>query len=60
MNEENKKVNWAAFIEADVINFFTLHELEKITIENGKGSKAKLVKQKDNSIKVEYTSTTVL
>jgi hypothetical protein len=60
MNEEKKKANWAGFIETDVVNFFTLHELEKITIEDGRGNKAKLVRQKDDGIKVEYTSTSVL
>lgn len=60
MSEENKKVNWAGFIESDVVNFFTLHDLEKTTIEDGRGNKAKLTKQKDGGIKVEYTSTSVL
>jgi len=60
MSEENKKVSWAGFIESDVVNFCTLHDLEKATIEDGRGNKAKLTKQKDGGIKVEYTSTSVL
>jgi hypothetical protein len=60
MTEENKKFNWAGFIESQLVNFFTLHELEKAIIEDGRGNKAKLSKQKDGGIKVEYTSTAVL
>lgn len=60
MEEQNKKVNWAAFVETTIVNFFQEHELEKLTVEDGKGNKAKLSKQKDNLIKVEYTSTTTL
>lgn len=58
--DNEKKVNWAGFIESDVVNFFQLHELEKITLEDGRGNKAKLAKQRDSSIKVEYTSTTTI
>jgi len=60
MEEENKKVNWAGFVETTIVNFFQENELEKLTLEDGKGNKAKLSKQKDNVIKVEYTSTTTL
>jgi hypothetical protein len=34
--------------------------LEKLSLEDGKGNKAKLSRQKENTIKVEYTSTTTL
>jgi hypothetical protein len=54
------KVKWASFVEADVVNFFNAHELEKMSIEDGDGNKAKLARQKDNSIKVEYSTTTIL
>lgn len=60
MEEENKKVNWAGFVETTIVNFFQENELEKLSLEDGKGNKAKLSKQKDNVIKVEYTSTTTL
>lgn len=60
MEEENKKVNWAGFVETTIVNFFQEHELEKLSLEDGKGNKAKLSRQKDNAIKVEYTSTTTL
>ena len=58
--EKAPKVKWAAFIESEVVNFFNLHELEKMTLEDGNGNKAKLARQKDNGIKVEYSSVTML
>ncbi len=60
MEEQNKKMNWAGFVETTIVNFFQENELEKLSLEDGKGNKAKLTKQKDNLIKVEYTSTTTL
>ena len=60
MEEQNKRLAWSGFVETTVVNFFTENELEKVSIEDGKGNKAKLVRQKDNSIKVEYTSTTTV
>ncbi len=55
-----RKVSWPAFVEADVANFFIEHDLEKMAVEDGNGNKAKLTRQKDNGIKVEYSSTTIL
>jgi len=55
-----RKQNWAAFVESTVVNFFIDCKLEKLNLEDGRGNKAKLVRQKDDSIKVEYTSTTTL
>jgi len=60
LEEKDVKKNWAGFLETTIVNFFQEHELEKLTLEDGKGNKAKLTKQKDNVIKVEYTSTTTL
>jgi hypothetical protein len=60
MNEENKQNSWASVVESNIVNFFSDNELEKLTVEDGRGNKAKLSKQRDNSIKVEYTSTTTL
>lgn len=60
MEEQNKKMNWAGFVETTIVNFFQGNDLEKLSVEDGKGNKAKLTKQKDNGIKVEYTSTTTL
>lgn len=60
MEEQKKTISWAGFVETTIVNFFQENELEKLTLEDGKGNKAKLSKQKDNVIKVEYTSTTTL
>jgi hypothetical protein len=60
LEEQNKKINWAGFVETTIVNFFQENDLEKLSVEDGKGNKAKLAKQKDNVIKVEYTSTTTL
>lgn len=60
MEEQTKKISWAGFVETTVVNFFQENELEKLTVEDGKGNKAKLTRQKENTIKVEYTSTTTI
>lgn len=60
MEESEKKMNWAGFVETTIVNFFQENELEKLSVEDGKGNKAKLTKQKENTIKVEYTSTTTI
>lgn len=60
VEEQVKKAYWAATVETTIVNFFQENELERMTIEDGRGNKAKLSKQKDNLIKVEYTSTTTL
>lgn len=59
-NHNEKRQNWASFVESNVVNFFIDCKLEKLNIEDGKGNKAKLARQKDDTIKVEYTSTTTL
>lgn len=53
-----KKANtsWSAFLQSTVVNFVNENEIEKMTIEDGEGNKAKLTRQKDNSIKVEISS----
>ena len=58
--EEAKKITWAAFVENTVADFLVDNNMEKMTIEDGNGNKAKLTRLKDNSIKVESTSTAVL
>ena len=57
---EAKRLKWSAFVEADVVEFFDLHELEKMSIEDGNGNKAKLSRTKDNAVKVEHSSTVIL
>ncbi|MGM9621759.1 MAG: hypothetical protein ACI3X2_00330 [Butyricicoccus porcorum] len=56
---ESRK-NWASFVEREVADFFTGNKLEKMTIEDGNGNKAKLGRTKDGGIKVEYTSTVTI
>ncbi len=60
LEEQIKPKSWAGFVETTIVNFFQENELEKLSLEDGKGNKAKLSKQRDNLIKVEYTSTTTL
>lgn len=61
MNPEGaKRVNWAGFVEGPVVAFFDANELEKMSIEDGKGNKAKLQRTRAGSIKIEYTSSVVL
>ncbi|MFR1179160.1 MAG: hypothetical protein ACLSDH_03755 [Bacilli bacterium] len=66
MNEdfsEKKKISpqqWAGFVESNVVNFFDEHKIEKLSIEDGNGNKAKLARTKDNGIKIEYSSTVLM
>ena len=64
LHSENKdaarRANWAAFVESDVVNFFKNFDLEKMAIEDGNGNKAKLTMTRDEEIKVEYSSITIL
>lgn len=52
--------SWVGFVEGEVINFMTFHEIEKMTLEDGMGNKAKLTKLKDNAIRVDCTSSNVI
>ena len=49
-----------AFVESDAVNFMTLNEMEKMTLDDGSGNKAKLSRHKDGSVLVECTSSNVL
>lgn len=60
---EKKKTSpqkWAGFAESTVVNFFDEHKIEKLSIEDGNGNKAKLSRTKDNTIKIEYSSTVLM
>ena len=60
---EKKKISpqqWAGFVESNVVNFFDEHKVEKLSIEDGNGNKAKLARTKDNGIKIEYSSTVLM
>lgn len=60
MPEVSPKVKWAAFVEGEAADFFTGYKLEKMTLEDGNGNKAKLGRTKDGGIKIEYTSTVLI
>ena len=60
---EKKKISpqqWAGFVESNVVNFFDEHKIEKLSIEDSNGNKAKLARTKDNGIKIEYSSTVLM
>lgn len=58
--DSKKRMNWAHFVESDVVAFFDAHELERLSIDDGTGNRAKLARTKSNGIKIEYTSSVVL
>ncbi len=60
VKEKKDRKNWVAFVESDVVNFLTLNDIEKMTIDDGEGNKAKLTRRKDGSVFVECTSSNVL
>ena len=62
-NEEKKMISphkWAGFVESTIVNFFDQYKIEKLSIEDGNGNKAKLSRTKDNGIKIEYRSTVMM
>ncbi|MDR0896239.1 MAG: hypothetical protein LBN04_00125 [Oscillospiraceae bacterium] len=61
--KEKQKVSrksWVSFVEGEVVNCMNQWNLEKLTLDDGMGNKAKLTRRKDNSIFVECTSSNVL
>jgi hypothetical protein len=58
--EKRDRKNWVAFVESDAVNFLTLNEMDKMTLDDGAGNKAKLTRRKDGSVYVECTSSNVL
>ena len=57
---KRERRSWVGFVESEAVNFMQQHGLEKMTLDDGMGNKAKLSKLKDNAIKVECTSSNVL
>ena len=55
-----RRQKWAAYVESALVNFFIESKLEKLTVEDGNGNKAKLNRTKDDGIKMEYSSTTII
>lgn len=58
--EQAQVKKWSAFVESDAVNFFTANKIEKMTIEDGSGNKAKLSRTKDGGIKIDSTSSVIL
>ena len=58
--EQHDRRQWVGFVEGDVVNFMQLNEIEKMTLDDGMGNKAKLTRRKDGSVYVEFTSSNVL
>lgn len=52
--------SWVGFVESDVVNFVQLNGIEKMTMDDGEGNKAKITRRKDGSFYVECTSASVL
>ena len=57
---QRDRKGWVGFVESDAVTFMTQYDLEKMTLDDGQGNKAKLTRRKDNSIYVECTSSNVL
>lgn len=58
--QKKSRKNWVAFVESEAVNFMNHYEIDKISLDDGAGNKAKLTRRKDNSIFVECTSSNVL
>ena len=51
---------WAGFADADLVDFFSAHKLLRLQAEDANGNKAKLSLLKDNSIKIEISSVSII
>ncbi len=60
IKEKRSPQKWAGFVESTVVNFFDEYKIEKLSVEDGNGNKAKLSRTKDNNIKIEYYSTVMM
>lgn len=58
--QQRSRTGWVGFVESDVVNFMQLHKLEKMTIDDGAGNKARLALTKDGQIRVDCTSSNLL
>lgn len=58
--QQRDRKGWVAFVEGEAVNFMTQHNMEKMTLDDGEGNKAKLTRRKDGSIYVECTSSSVM
>ncbi len=60
IQEKRSPQKWAGFVESAVVNFFDEHKIEKLSLQDGNGNKAKMSRTKDNGIKIEYSSTVMM
>ena len=51
---------WVGFVEGEVVAFMQANDIEKMTLDDGAGNKAKLTRRKDGGIYVECTSSNLL
>ncbi len=58
--EKRDRKDWVGFVESDAVNFLTLNDIEKMTLDDGEGNKAKLSRRKDGTVYVECTSSNVV
>ena len=58
--ETRNQKRWAEFVETVVVDFFSDHKLEKMSLEDDNGNKAKLARTKDNEVKLEYSTMKIL
>jgi len=58
--EKARIKKWSEFVELTALDFFQECELEKMTLEDGNGNKAKFSRTKDNEVKLEHSSTRIL
>lgn len=58
--ETAQQRKWSEYVETVVVDFFSDNKLEKLSIEDGNGNKAKISRTKDNDIKLEYSTTKLL
>ena len=55
-----QRQKWADFVSGPLVDFFHGHKLEKLSCEDDSGNKAKLSRTKDDEIKVESSSITIM
>ncbi len=55
--EKARRGRWSSFVECEAANFFVDNKIEKMSIEDGNGNKAKFSRTKEGTIQVEYTAT---
>ena len=60
IREKRSPQKWSGFVESTVVNFFDEYKIEKLSLEDGNGNKAKMSRTKDNGIKIEYSSTVIM